>query len=135
MLTIMSCIIMSMIDNVFVTIEFKIENYIKNHENGKVPISKCFNDLFGIRIICNKELSFAEVSNLVNTKYNNLKCIDSSKNEYKATHIYFKKDNYAFQWELQVWNKQDEANNINSHEKYKQDYVKWENENKEKRGR
>ena len=36
------------------SIEFKIENYIKNHENGKVPISKCFNDLFGIRIICNE---------------------------------------------------------------------------------
>lgn len=31
------------------SIEFKIENYINNHENGKVPISKCFNDLFGIR--------------------------------------------------------------------------------------
>lgn len=112
------------------SIEFKIENYIKNHENGKVPISKCFNDLFGIRIICSEELSFDEVLELINTKYNNLKCIDSTKNDYKATHIYFKKDNYAFQWELQVWNKIDEVNNIISHEKYKQDYVKWENENK-----
>lgn len=112
------------------SIEFKIENYIKNHENGKVPISKCFNDLFGIRIICSKELPFDEVLKLINNKYNNLKCIDSTKNDYKATHIYFKKDNYAFQWELQVWNKKDEVNNIISHEKYKQDYVKWENENK-----
>ena len=112
------------------SIEFKIENYIKNHENGKVPISKCFNDLFGIRIICSEELSFDKVLELINTKYNNLKCIDSTKNDYKATHIYFKKDNYAFQWELQVWNKLDEANNIISHEKYKQDYVRWENENK-----
>lgn len=116
------------------SIEFKIENYIKNHENGKVPISKCFNDLFGIRIICNEELSFDEVLELINNKYNNLKCIDSSKNEYKATHIYFRKGNYAFQWELQVWNKIYEVNNINSHEKYKQDYVRWENENKEKKG-
>lgn len=112
------------------SIEFKIENYIKNHENGKVPISKCFNDLFGIRIICSEELPFDEVLELINTKYNNLKCIDSTKNDYKATHIYFKKDNYAFQWELQVWNKIDEVNNIISHEKYKQDYVRWENENK-----
>lgn len=112
------------------SIEFKIENYIKNHENGKVPISKCFNDLFGIRIICSEELSSDEVLKLINTKYDNLKCIDSTKNDYKATHIYFKKDNYAFQWELQVWNKLDEANNIISHEKYKQDYVRWENENK-----
>lgn len=112
------------------SIEFKIENYIKNHENGKVPISKCFNDLFGIRIICKEELSFDEVLKLITNKYNNLKCIDSTKNDYKATHIYFKKDNYAFQWELQVWNKLDEVNNIISHEKYKQDYVRWENENK-----
>lgn len=32
------------------SIEYKIKNYIKNHENGKVPINKCFNDLFGIRL-------------------------------------------------------------------------------------
>lgn len=112
------------------SIEFKIENYIKNHEKGKVPISKCFNDLFGIRIICSKKLLFEEILQLINTKYDNLKCIDSTKNDYKATHIYFKKNNYAFQWELQVWNKTDEVNNIISHEKYKQDYVRWENENK-----
>ena len=31
---------------------------------------------------------------------------------------------------IQIWNKIDEKNNINSHEKYKQDYVKWKNENK-----
>lgn len=115
------------------SIEFKIENYIKNHEDGKIPINKCFNDLFGIRIICNEELPFDKVCKLVSTKYSNLKCIDSSKNEYKATHIYFKKDNFTFQWELQVWNKTDEIRNINSHEKYKQDYIKWENENKERK--
>ena len=82
------------------------------------------NEKFGIRIICNDELSFGKILELVDSKYKDLKCIDSSKHEYKATHIYFKKDNFAFQWELQVWNKIDEINNINSHEKYKQDYVK-----------
>lgn len=112
------------------SIELKIGNFMRKKEKGQVPISKCFNDLFGIRIICSEELSFNEVLKLINTKYDNLKCIDSTKNDYKATHIYFKKDNYAFQWELQVWNKIDEANNIISHEKYKQDYVRWENENK-----
>jgi len=117
------------------SIEFKIENYMKNHENGKVPINKCFNDLLGIRIICNKQLTYDEILKLIDTKYSDLKCIDSSKKEYKATHIYFKKNNYTFQWELQVWNKLDETSNINSHEKYKQDYVKWENENKERRAK
>lgn len=39
------------------SIEYKMENYIKNHENGRIPINKCFNDLFGIRIICGIELT------------------------------------------------------------------------------
>lgn len=112
------------------SIEYKIENYIKNHENGEVPINKCFNDLFGIRIICSNKIENEQIMQLINTKYKNLKCIDSSKKEYRAIHVYFKKDNFTFQWELQVWNKVDEINNIRSHEKYKQDYVRWENENK-----
>lgn len=112
------------------SIEFKIKNYMDNHENGKVPINKCFNDLFGIRIICEEILTNKQVSELIKGKFENLKCIDSSKKDYKATHIYFKQDNFNFQWELQVWNKEDEIKNINSHEKYKQDYVKWEKENK-----
>jgi len=112
------------------SIEYKISNYIKNHESGEIPINKCLNDLFGIRIICSEKLTYNEISNFINEHYNNLKCIDSSKQDYKATHIYFKQDNFNFQWELQIWNKVDEINNINSHEKYKQDYVRWENENK-----
>ncbi len=112
------------------SIEYKIKNYIENHEDGKVPINKCFNDLFGIRIICENTLTHNEILNLVNNKYTGLKCINSSKLNYKATHIYFKKNNFSFQWELQIWNKVDEISNINSHEKYKQDYVRWEIENK-----
>ena len=38
------------------SIEYKIKNYIENHENGKVPINKCLNDLFGIRIICTEKI-------------------------------------------------------------------------------
>lgn len=112
------------------SIEYKIKNYMENHENGKVPINKCFNDLFGIRIISKDGLTYNEIENLITNKYGNVKCINSSKKEYKATHIYFKKNNFSFQWELQIWNKIDEINNIQSHERYKQDYVRWENENK-----
>lgn len=112
------------------SIEYKIKNYMENHENGKVPINKCFNDLFGIRIIVKDGLTYNEIENLITNKYSNLKCINSSKKDYKATHIYFKKNNFSFQWELQIWNKIDEINNIQSHERYKQDYVRWENENK-----
>lgn len=113
------------------SIEFKIKNYNDNHENGMIPIEKCLNDLFGIRIICNQRLSYNKIAKFIEEKHKNLKCINSSKKDYKATHIYFKQDNFNFQWELQIWNKEDEINNINSHEKYKQEYVKWEKENKE----
>ena len=112
------------------SIEYKIKNYIQNHEDGKIPINKCLNDLFGIRIICTEEITNKQITEFVESKFKDLKCIDSSKQEYKATHIYFKQNNFNFQWELQVWNKIDEINNINSHEKYKQDYVKWEKESK-----
>ena len=112
------------------SIEFKIKNYNDNHENGKIPIEKCLNDLFGIRIICSEKINYDEIVNFIKEKHKKLKCIDSSKKDYRATHIYFKQDNFNFQWELQIWNKEDETNNINSHEKYKQDYVKWEKENK-----
>lgn len=85
---------------------------------------------FGIRIILNEELSINEIIEFVHSKYPNLKVIDSSKGEYKATHIYFRDGNYNFQWELQIWNKCDEVTNIESHRKYKQEYVKWEKSNK-----
>ncbi len=112
------------------SIEYKIKNYIENHENGKVPINKCLNDLFGIRIICTEKIEKEQIAELIKFKFKNLKCIDSSKQDYKATHIYFRQDNFNFQWELQIWNKEDEIKNISSHEKYKQDYIKWEKENK-----
>lgn len=112
------------------SIEYKIKNYIENHEDGKVPINKCLNDLFGIRIICTEPIENVQIVELVKSNFKNLKCIDSSKQDYKATHIYFRQGNFNFQWELQVWNKENEINNITSHEKYKQDYIKWEKENK-----
>ncbi len=112
------------------SIEYKIKNYIENHENGKVPINKCLNDLFGIRIICAEKIDNELIQELVKSKFHNLKCIDSSKKDYKATHIYFRQGKFSFQWELQIWNREDEINNLNSHEKYKQDYIKWEKENK-----
>lgn len=45
-------------------------------------------------------------------------------------YLEFSKDNYSFPWELQIWNRIDEESNLESHKKYKQDYVRWEAENK-----
>lgn len=112
------------------SIQFKIENYEKNHEDGKVPIKKCLNDLFGIRMIFPEEISYNNINIFVKKKFPSLKCIDAERGNYKAVHIYFgNDDNKKFQWELQLWDKKYEKSNYESHAKYKQDYTKWESEN------
>lgn len=115
------------------SIEYKIQNYTtEKHGNGKIPINKCFNDLFGVRIFLEEPLTFEKIYDFIKNDYKGkYKCIDSSKLDYKATHIYFKKNNQTFQWELQIWNKCDTENNFDSHKKYKQEYTNWEKESKE----
>ncbi len=112
------------------SIEYKFKNYKQNHENGNISINKCFNDIYGLRIILESYISHEKIRDWIKENHINLKCIDSSKNKYIATHVYFKKDNFSFPWELQIWNKKDEEENILSHKMYKQDYIKWENNNK-----
>lgn len=116
------------------SVESKIQGYRKSqsHECGKTPINKCLNDLFGIRIIFNNPITYEDISSFIEKEFDNkYKCIDSSKGTYKATHIYFKQDNYSFNWELQIWNSCDNDANIKSHKEYKQGYTTWEKENKE----
>ena len=114
------------------SIELKIQNYkTQKHGLGKIPINKCLNDLFGLRIILKNPLTYKEIYGFIRKTYGNkYKCIDSSKLGYKATHLYFKKDNMSFQWELQIWNNCDRENNLSSHKKYKQEYTTWEKETK-----
>jgi hypothetical protein len=111
------------------SIYYKTVKYAQKKVNGEVgtiPMNKCFNDLFGLRVISNYELKYEAVALFIKEKFPNLKCIDSSKGEYKAIHIYFKLDNMHYQWELQLWNKDDATNNYESHKKHKQEYTKWE---------
>mgnify|MGYP002307362293 CR=1 FL=1 len=63
------------------SIEFKIQNYkTERHEFGKIPINKCINDLFGIRIFLREPLTFDEVYSFIEDTYpNRYRCIDSSK--------------------------------------------------------
>lgn len=117
------------------SLEAKIDKYVNGkEEKGKIPINKCINDIFGIRIVVDGEFTPFDVGSYVKEKFPQYKCIDSSKYDYIASHIYFKKDNYSFQWELQVWREQDRQNNLESHAKYKQEYTSWEMEYGEKGG-
>ena len=114
------------------SIEYKLNNYMtEKHEYGEEALNKCLNDLYGIRIIFKDNIEYNVIKEFVERKYKGkLKCYDASKGNYVATHIYFKEDNYSFQWELQIWDDAHYASNIISHEYYKQDYTKWEEENK-----
>lgn len=108
----------------------KKETYLSNSHQGNIPINKCFNDLLGTRIILD-DFRHQDIQNLLSklqTYSENLKCIDSSKNGYYGTHIYFHLNNFTFPWELRVWKKSDEKSNIESHKIYKQDYTGWERE-------
>lgn len=112
------------------SIEYKIENYFANHEGGQIPLKKCLNDLLGIRIIIDEDFTYQEIKQYMEKKFPGYKCINSSKLSYIATHVYFENGNSFFPWELQIWTKKDEKSNFLSHREYKQDYTKWENENR-----
>lgn len=116
------------------SIEFKLKNYFDNHENGETQVIKCFNDILGLRIIFDNSIKYEDIKMLVDNKFPKLKCILAIRgegiNKYKAVHIYIRDGKYNFPWELQVWNRKDELNNKKSHKKYKQEYAKWELENK-----
>ena len=109
------------------SIQYKIQNYALYREEGKIPLKKCLNDIFGIRIILKDDVNFMMISKRIESNFPTLKCIEAKRGDYYAVHIYFgNDDNYKFQWELQVWDKKHEKINLESHSKYKQDYTKWE---------
>lgn len=110
------------------SLESKIQRYIDNkEEHGLSPINKCVNDLFGVRIVYSGKIDFEDFKNHIESQFG-LKCIKALREDYEAIHIYFKKDNYSFPWELQVWEECHNHSNLISHHKYKQDYASWEKE-------
>lgn len=99
-------------------------------EEGKIPINKCVNDLLGFRIIIEDfEHNCTDFINMCDVLKQNYKInhIDSSKDGYKATHIYFLGKNNYFPWELQIWNSADELQNELSHKEHKskREYINW----------
>ena len=94
--------------------------------DGKFPINKYLNDLLGIRIIDN---SYNYVIKDLKKHIENIdrvRCYEKFNEFYRGFHIYFQGPcNFAFPIELQVWDKKDEINNLNSHEIYKKEYTKW----------
>ena len=110
------------------SIIYKLGHYNSGkQEKGKIPLNKCLNDLLGFRIIMpgfrhDCELFF-KMCSLIEENYK-IKYRNSSKGDYKATHVYFYGDNNKnFPWELQIWLPEDRAKNYESHAKHKQEYT------------
>ncbi|MEG2457992.1 MAG: hypothetical protein RSB41_03785 [Bacilli bacterium] len=115
------------------TRESLIQKILKkmNEENGKIKILKLINDLLGLRIVVpsfREELN--KINNLNLTQYKafencKIRILDRNlATGYKAYHIYIRRDNKTFPIELQIWDKEDEENNINLHTDHKEEYVK-----------
>lgn len=114
----------------------KLERYMfSNSEKGQVKVVKCINDLVGFRKILPHDV-YVSLYDMMNTGgssvFNELdpnvsiRCLPggSKKSSYKAVHVYIQCESYIFPWEIQFWDIQNEKNNRNSHEQYKQSYLK-----------
>jgi hypothetical protein len=111
------------------SIIYKLVHYYSGkQEKGKLPLNKCLNDLLGFRVILpnfkHDCTLFKKMCSYIERTYK-IKYRNSSKGEYKATHVYFYGDNNKnFPWELQIWLPEDYEKNYDSHEKHKQEYIK-----------
>lgn len=114
------------------SVSAKMRRYTSMEHQGKVGLNKCYNDLFGIRVIGDIPMTHDELCRTVFREFG-LKCIDSTKYDpesgeptYIATHVYISVDNRHFPWELQIWQRRDAESNYTSHEAHKQGYSVWE---------
>lgn len=109
----------------------KLIQYRIDNSEGKISINKCLNDMFGVRIIFDdldhECPEFNACLKLLEEEYC-LKVVKRNLEGYSATHLYFKNEsNFKFPWELQIWSKQDERYNIDSHKEHKskRKYTTW----------
>jgi hypothetical protein len=106
------------------SIQDKIDRF-KQRQDG-YPVNKVLNDIFGARMI----LSTAEISEVMErlddwqAKYGLMSWYLRDQDGYIGLHIYFKnKNNYYYPWELQLWDQQDAKGNVESHKRYKRQFV------------
>lgn len=113
------------------SIENKLYYYLKLDHQGKSPLNKCLNDLVGFRILLDDFNGDSEemivLLNQLSERFG-LRYYNRKEGMYVGTHVYFKnKNNRYFPWELQLWDKRQNEENIKSHEnhKAKRSYTKW----------
>lgn len=109
------------------SINQKISKYIQreaNSINAGYYVLHCLNDIFGARIIIEEIQDFDMLANELRKLFPNLRIINASKDiGYKAIHVYTKPLCGSLPWELQIWQRCDEANNTELHTFYKRGYI------------
>lgn len=102
----------------------KIERFKQRSEG--YPVNSIMNDIFGARIIVETKdiMQIMECLDDWKEKYGLKNWYLRDKEEYIGIHIYFKNAcNFYYPWELQVWDRKDAEKNIQSHIKYKRNFV------------
>lgn len=110
-------------ESMSITTKLKKKLYDSRVNCGRVEIIKVLNDLLGARIIIDSDIEYDEIVAQLKKRFPFLLIKNSSKDGYFGVHIYTKAAKGSFQWEIQIWEKCDEVNNIESHEKYKREYL------------
>lgn len=100
-------------------------------DDGKFSLNKYLNDLLGFRIIdSNYDENIKWIPKyLDDLKGQKRRFMHKNREigkDYKGYHIYFMgMGSSCFPVELQVWSKEHEETNLDSHEMYKKDYTYW----------
>ncbi|HGO5815109.1 TPA: GTP pyrophosphokinase [Mannheimia haemolytica] len=106
------------------SIIYKIKRFQERSEG--YPVNSILNDIFGARIIVDTE-TIAQVMERLDEwkeKYGLKNWYLRDKEEYIGIHIYFKNaSNFYYPWELQIWDQKDAEKNIQSHRKYKRNFI------------
>jgi hypothetical protein len=105
----------------------KINRYAQRSD--QYPVQNWMNDIFGCRIVLPDGMIDEVISctDEWQSAYGLKNWYLREKQGYRGVHVYFKnQSNFYFPWELQIWEEQDIAGNVESHRRFKRGFVKNE---------
>lgn len=105
-------------------IDEELQRYASRED--QYPVNDWLNDIFGARIILTAD-DISEVMSLLDDWQDALNLRNwyfRDKAGYRGLHMYFKnRSNFYFPWELQIWDAEDIYGNIESHKKFKYNFL------------
>jgi len=107
------------------SINEKILRYCRKKEQGNIPLIKCLNDFYGIRIVFynlweNKDCIINKLESLKRNKTIRKYYIRNDGSYIGIQVTVNSNDNYRFPWEIQIWDKSNFNKNMISHDSHKE---------------